>query len=168
MSLSYSTADRGGCHQRSYVQADEILGGDLPPDTMAGKAAVNVHWQNFTSVKYTGIWCEFWALELDEMRQLLRHPFGRDLSDEELMHVGERTWNLARLFNLREGVEPDDLPRKLYAEEHAFTAGPSAGRAIGESCFRASLQEYYSLRGWDADGVPSERKLSELNIDLRL
>ena len=49
MSLAYATADRGGCHQRSYVQADEILGGDLPPDTLAGKAQVNIHWQNFTS-----------------------------------------------------------------------------------------------------------------------
>jgi len=167
MSIAYSTADRGGCHQRSYVQADEILGGDLPPDTMAGKAAVNIHWQNFTSVKYSGIWCEFWALELEEMRQLLRHVYRRDLSDNELMRVGERAWNLARLFNVRESVEPDDLPRKLYAEDGAFAAGPSAGRAIGEARFRAALLEYYDLRGWDAAGVPSERKLDELGIDWR-
>jgi aldehyde:ferredoxin oxidoreductase len=167
MSIAYSTADRGGCHQRSYVQADEILGGDLPPDTMVGKAAVNIHWQNFTSVKYSGIWCEFWALELDEMRQLLRHVYGCDLSDSELMCVGERAWNLARLFNLRESVEPDDLPRKLYAEDGAFATGPSAGRAIGETRFREALLEYYDLRGWDAAGVPSERKLDELGIDWR-
>ncbi len=167
MSLSYATADRGGCHQRSYVQADEILGGDLPPDTMVGKAAVNIHWQNFTSVKYTGIWCEFWALELDEMRQLLRWVYERDLPDDELMRVGERAWNLARLFNLRQGVEPDALPRKLYAQDAAFTAGPSAGKAIGEEGFRAALQEYYGLRGWDEHGVPSEDKLVELGIDVR-
>ena len=167
MSLSYSTADRGGCHQRSYVQADEILGGDLPPDTMTGKAAVNIHWQNFTSVKYTGIWCEFWALELDEMRQLLRWVYERDLADDELMRIGERAWNLARIFNLREGVEPDALPRKLYAEDGAFARGPSAGKAIGEDRFRAALQEYYGLRGWDASGVPYEAKLVELGIDVR-
>jgi aldehyde:ferredoxin oxidoreductase len=75
MSLAYSTAGRGGCHQRSYVQADENLAGDLPPNTLTGKAAVNIHWQNFTSVKYSGIWCELWALELEEMRQLLRHVY---------------------------------------------------------------------------------------------
>jgi aldehyde:ferredoxin oxidoreductase len=168
MSLAYATADRGGCHQRSYVQADEILGGDLPPDSLAGKAAVNIHWQNFTSVKYSGIWCEFWALELDEMRQLLRHVYGRDLPDEELMRVGERAWNLARLFNLRESVEADDLPRRLYSEEGAHSAGPSAGRSIGEAPFRAALQEYYGLRGWDQHGVPTEEKLRELGIDYRL
>jgi len=27
MSLASATADRGGCHRRSYVKADEILGG---------------------------------------------------------------------------------------------------------------------------------------------
>ena len=167
MSLAYATADRGGCHQRSYVQADEILGGELPPDSLAGKAAVNIHWQNFTSVKYSGIWCEFWALELDEMRQLLRRVYGRDLSDEELMRVGERAWNLARLFNVREEVEADDLPRRLYAAEGAHSAGPSAGRSIGEAPFRAALKEYYELRGWDENGVPSKAKLEELGIDWR-
>ena len=119
-------------------------------------------------MKYSGIWCEFWALELDEMRQLLRHVYHRDLPDEELMRVGERAWNLARLFNLRESVEADDLPRRLYAEEGAHRAGPSAGRSIGEAAFRAALQEYYGLRGWDEHGVPTEEKLRELGIDYRL
>lgn len=167
MSLAYATADGSGCHQRSYVQADEILGGDLPPDTMTGKAAVNIHRQNFTSVKYSGICFEFWALKLEEMRQLLRHVYRRDLSDDDLMRVGERACNLARLFNLRESVKADDLPRKLYAEEGAHRAGPSAGRAIGETRFRAALQEYYELCGWDENGVPSEEKLDELGIDWR-
>ena len=168
MSVAYATADRGGCHQRSYVQADEILGGDLPPDSLDGKAAVNIYWQNFTSVKYAGIWCEFWALELSDMGQLLRHVYGRDLSDDELMRIGERAWNLARLFNVREGVEADDLPRRLYTKEGAFEAGPSAGRVIGEARFREALQEYYQLRGWDEWGVPSKAKLLELGIDVQL
>jgi len=168
MSLAYATADRGGCHQRSYVQADEILGGDLPPDTLDGKAAVNIRWQNFTSVKYSGIWCEFWALELADMGQLLRHVYQRELSDDELMRIGERAWNLARLFNVRENVEPDDLPRKLYAPEGAFIAGPSAGKVIGEARFQEALQEYYRLRGWDEQGVPSEAKLVELGIEVRV
>jgi len=27
---------------------------------------------------------------------------------------------------------------------------------------------YYSLRGWDKNGVPTEAKLTELGIDVRL
>ena len=38
-----------------------------PPSTSTGRTSPRV--------KYSGIWCEFWALELDEMRQLLRHVY---------------------------------------------------------------------------------------------
>jgi len=50
----------------------------------------------------------------------------------------------------------------------AHCAGPSAGRSIGEGPFRAALKEYYGLRGWNENGVPTEEKLQELGIDYRL
>jgi len=168
MSLSYSTSDRGGCHMRSYPINDEILEGTLPPDSLEGKAQYNIDGQHYSSMKYTGIWCDFWALDFDQMSQLMKHVWKREVSEEELTAVGERVWNLGRLFNLREGVEPDDLPVKLYAEQHAHTDGASAGKAIGEEAFRAASQEYYRLRGWDENGVPSEEKLAELGVDVRL
>ena len=169
MSLAYATADRGGCHQRSYVQADEILGGDLPPDTLAGKAAVNIHWQNFTSVKYSGIWCEFWALELDEMRQLLRHVF-----DARPQRRGADAGRRARLepgaalqpAGGRRGRRP--AAQALLRRRAPTAPVPPRARSIGEAPFRAALQEYYGLRGWDENGVPTEEKLQELGIDYRL
>jgi len=168
MSLSYSTSDRGGCHMRSYPIGDEIVAGTLPPDSLEGKAEYNMNGQNFSSLKYTGIWCDFWAIDADQIAQLMKHVWRRDVSEDELTRVGERIWNLSRLFNLREGVEPDDLPVKLHAEEHAHTDGASAGKAIGTETFRAAGREYYDLRGWDEEGVPSEAKLTELGIDVRL
>lgn len=168
MSIAYATADRGGCHQRSYVQADEILGGDLPPDTMHEKARVNIHWQDFTSLKYSGIWCEFWAIDTDQIAQLMRHVWQRDVNEEELMTVGARIWNLGRLFNLREGFHrrDDTVPRRLL--EDPFPDGPSAGRRIGTAVFTESLAEYYRLRGWDENGVPTEATLAELAVDVSL
>ena len=71
-------------------------------------------------------------------------------------------------INLREGVEADTLPKKLYEEASAFSEGPSAGKAIGESTFLDALQHYYSLRGWDENGVPTEAKLAEIGVDVRL
>jgi aldehyde:ferredoxin oxidoreductase len=168
MSVAYATADRGGCHQRSYVQADEILGGDLPPDTMEGKAQRNVYWQDFTSLKYTGIWCEFWAIDADQIGQLMKHVWRREVDEDELMAVGARIWNLSRLFNLREGFTraDDTVPVRLL--EEPFDEGPSAGRRIGGAAFEASLDEYYALRGWDARGVPTQARLDELRVDVRL
>ncbi len=168
MSVAYATADRGGCHQRSYVQADEILGGDLPPDTMEGKAQRNVYWQDFTSLKYTGIWCEFWAIDADQIGQLMKHVWRREVTEDELMAVGARIWNLSRLFNLREGfARADDIvPTRLL--EEPFEEGPSAGRRIGRRGVRRLARRVLRARGWDATGTPTEAKLAELGVDVRL
>jgi aldehyde:ferredoxin oxidoreductase len=94
--------------------------------------------------------------------------WGREFTEDEIMLMGERIWNLGRLFNLREGVAPDSMPRKLYAAEHALADGPSGGKAIGEEAFWDVLQEYYRLRGWDENGVPTEARLAEVGVDVRL
>ena len=60
------------------------------------------------------------------------------------------------------------LPQRDAVNSGAHCAGPSAGRSIGEGPFRAALKEYYGLRGWNENGVPTEEKLQELGIDYRL
>jgi len=94
--------------------------------------------------------------------------WSREFTEDEIMLMGERIWNLGRLFNLREGVGADTLPKKLIAKESALTEGPAAGKAIGEEAFAAAVQEYYGLRGWDESGVPTETKLAEVGVDVRL
>jgi len=175
MSISYATSDRGGCHMRTYSVGDEILSGAVPAATMEGKVEGAISnrppdfiSQNFSSIKFCGIWCDFWAVNPLQVSQMLLHIYGRELSEDEVMLIGERVWNLGRLFNLREGVEADTLPKKLYSEKFAHTSGPSAGQAIGEATWADSLRRYYELRGWDAKGVPTEAKLSELGVDVRL
>ena len=176
MSLGYATSDRGGCHMRTYPIADEIVGGTLPPDSLEGKA-MKVVWgnpaegmigENFSAIKFSGIWCDFWAVTPEQIAQILKHAWKHEFTEDEVFQIGERVWNLGRLFNLREGVEPDDIPQKLYAEEGAHTTGASAGRAIGTETFKKALQEFYQIRGWDENGVPSEAKLAELGVDVRL
>ncbi|MBN1629287.1 MAG: aldehyde ferredoxin oxidoreductase, partial [Thermoleophilia bacterium] len=176
MSLAYATADRGGCHMRAYPIADEVLEGTRPADSMEGKAEqiISGHvsngfiGQNFSSVKFSGIWCDFWAVDPAQLCQMLRHVWKREFTEDEVMLIGERIWNLGRLLNLREGVEPDSLPAKLYKTEFAFIDGPSAGKAIGDKDWKDALQEYYRLRGWDEAGRPTEARLSALGVDVRL
>jgi aldehyde:ferredoxin oxidoreductase len=176
MSLSYATSDRGGCHMRTYPVGDEILSGNMPADSMenkpemviGGKVSNGFIGQNFSSVKFSGIWCDFWAVDPNQIAQMFKLVLERDVTEDEVMLMGERIWNLGRLFNLREGVEADTLPKKLYAESGAHKDGPSAGKAIGEKAFAENMAKYYALRGWDAKGVPSEAKLAELGVDVRL
>jgi aldehyde:ferredoxin oxidoreductase len=161
---------------RTYPVADEILEGTQPPDSLEGKAGKIIGGrvsdgfigQNFSSAKFSGIWCDFWAVDPDQLAQMLRHVWPKAWSEDEIMRLGERIWNIGRLFNLREGVEPDTLPKKLYDPASAFAEGPSAGKAIGAEVFKAALTEYYRLRGWDENGVPTEAKLAEVGVDVRL
>ena len=46
--------------------------------------------------------------------------------------------------------------------------GTAAGKTVGADEFRAALDEYYRLRGWDAEGVPTEETLAKLSLDVRL
>ncbi len=177
MSVGYATSDRGGCHMRTYPVGDEILAGTSPNDAIdadkvgqivVGDSSKGFIGQNMSSVKFCGIWCDFWAVTPEQIAQMFKHLFKRDVGEDEVLAIGERVWNLGRLFNVREGVEKDDIPKVLYAEAGAFADGPSAGKAVGEDTFAAMMAEYYKQRGWDTDGVPSEAKLAELGIDVRL
>jgi len=89
---------------------------------------------------------------------------GWDVSIPELLQMGERATNLARLFNLREGFTPadDTLPARLFTP---LENGPLAGKSISKADFERALQTLYSLKGWDLQtGVPTRAKLGELDL----
>jgi aldehyde:ferredoxin oxidoreductase len=76
--------------------------------------------------------------------------------------MGERIWNLERLFNLREGFtkKDDRLPPRFSQE--SLPRGHSKGQVVD---LEPMLEEYYRLRGWDKDGIPTEEKLKELGLE---
>ena len=81
----------------------------------------------------------------------------------DLMSAAERSINLARMFNLREGLtaKDDRLPKRFF---QALDKGPLKGVAIPEEEFEQGVKLYYRLRGWTQDGVPTKAKLDELGI----
>ena len=164
MGLGYATSDRGACHMRAFTAGDDILGGDGAADSLAGKARLVVDQQDFSAVAWTGVWCANMALDTDFLGVHFGHLWGRETSHEELMTIGARIWNLGRLLNLREGLGRDDdrLPERILNVPHPD--GVAAGKVVGAAAFRESLDEYYRLRGWDDEGVPSRDTLSRLSL----
>jgi aldehyde:ferredoxin oxidoreductase len=77
------------------------------------------------------------------------------------MLIGERIWNLERLFNLREGFgrNDDTLPRRFLSEP--LTTGPTKGQVVE---LDKMLDEYYRARGWDNEGRPTRRTLERLGL----
>ena len=167
MGLGYATSDRGACHMRAFTAGDDILGGSAPADSLEGKPALVAEQQDFSALAWTGVWCANMYMDTDFLAVHFRHLWGRETSHEELMTTGARIWNLGRLLNLREGFgrEHDRLPAIL---DVPHPDGAAAGKTVGADEFRAALDEYYRVRGWDADGVPTEETLARLSLDVRL
>jgi aldehyde:ferredoxin oxidoreductase len=95
---------------------------------------------------------------------MVRAVTGWDMTLEELERVGERIINLERLFNVREGVRraQDALPWKVMHEP--IPDGPSAGAYCPPDELSAMLDEYYALRGWDGEGIPTASRLATLDL----
>ena len=81
---------------------------------------------------------------------------------EEIMQIGEKIWNLQQLFNIQAGLSgKDDIMPKRFLEEP-----PPEGAAKGKTLdFQPMLKEYYQIRGWDDNGVPTPEKLKELGLE---
>jgi aldehyde:ferredoxin oxidoreductase len=86
---------------------------------------------------------------------------GIEYTTGDMIRVGERVWNLERLYNLREGFtrEDDSLPPRLLNE--APSEGPSKGWVVH---LEPMLKEYYRGRAWNENGVPQPKKLAELEL----
>lgn len=165
--LNYATSNRGGCHVRGYTISPEVLGlpEKIDPWEIEGKAQWVKTFQNLTaSIDASGM-CLFtsFALGPEDYANLLKARTGFDYSVEEILACGERIWNLERLFNLREGLDPeseDTLPKRLL--EEPIPEGPAKGKV---SRLKEMLPEYYELRGWDTRGLPTKEKLGELDLE---
>ncbi len=162
--LNYATANRGGCHTSGYTIAPEVLGlpEKLDPYTTEGKAQWVKTFQDFTSVVNSSVVCLFntFALGLPDYAGMLSCITGWDISDQELLMIGERVTNLERLILNRYGFDEKDdtLPERLTSEP--MPDGPASGQV---SKLSAMLPEYYELRGWE-HGKPGSEKLRELGL----
>jgi aldehyde:ferredoxin oxidoreductase len=163
MGLAYATASRGGCHMSAWPVADEAFG-KLDPFTVEGKAQLVLDGQNYNAIKFSLILCDFWALSMDTMNQIMSCVLNREIPVAELGTAGERIWNIMRLFNIREGINvtDDSLPERIFKD--TLKSGVTAGKVLPRDQFDIMLQEYYRLRGWDAQGIPTPEKLAQLEI----
>jgi len=163
--LAYATSSRGGCHLRAYFIGPEALATPYAVDRFGseGKAALVILYQDLSSAIDSLGLCMFtiFALNPEHYASLLSTVTGEPLDGKQLLTIGERIWNLERLFNLREGFtkRDDTLPPRFSQE--TLPRGHSKNQVVE---LEPLLEEYYRLRGWDADGVPTKAKLAQLGL----
>lgn len=174
LGLGYATSNRGACHLRPAPQLVEMLAMARPElgfDKVAGaydvegKGYVIKGLQDFKTTVDSLVLCSFiydlYAYLPNESAEMVTAATGYEMEVGELVKIGERIFNLKRLFNVREGVsrKDDTLPKRFLEEK--TTKGPTAGQTVE---LEPMLNEYYAARGWDDNGIPTKKKLSELGL----
>ncbi len=184
MGLGYAVSPTGACHMEGDhdtdfeeegsigVQMLDPLGIhqplpaiDMSPAKVRQFYASQQVWNLFNSI---GL-CDFVGepigpLTLPMLSDYLSAVTGWSTSLYELMAVGERSGNMARLFNIREGfTEADDtLPERMF---QPLENGALKGVAFDHAEFDATKRLYYEMAGWDgATGVPTRGKLASLDL----
>ena len=165
MGLAYATSNRGACHLRGYTVASEVLGIPEKTDPLAtdGKAGLVKAFQDATALVDSAGICVFttFAWSMDDIAPQIDAACEGDWSVENCMSAGERIWNLERKFNLDAGFtgKDDNLPKRLMKD--ATKSGPAEGKTSG---LDKLLPEYYAVRGWTKDGIPSNETLNRVAL----
>ncbi|MGD0918731.1 MAG: aldehyde ferredoxin oxidoreductase family protein [Thermodesulfobacteriota bacterium] len=170
--FNYATSNIGGSHCYGYA-GQEIFGATDPRPinrfAEAENADIVIHNQDSTGMGEVGIVCAFargWGWFPNHYGKLLAAATGVENSADigYLQKVGERTVNLERAFNVREGFgrKDDKLPARMLNEPlHTYDAA-GEGQIVRE--MEQFLDRYYELRGWNEDGNPTAKKLAELGL----
>lgn len=180
MGLSYATGNRGACHLQIIHEEALEPGGPFPElgldkrmsrKQLAGKPyMVKITQDYFGTLNDSLGICKFptnaWRpFTPGRMVDILSLVTGWDISLAELLEMGERIYNLCRLFNVREGINrADDILPPRLAEP--LPAGATAGEIISEDDLNKMLDEYYHLRGWDKNGRPLPETRQRLGLDI--
>lgn len=173
MGLAYATADRGGCHMRAWTISHEVSG--VAPDgttidrySIERRAEIVKAQHDYFAACDSLVACQFVKDIVGKERyvQMLSAATGMKMTVDEFVRVGERTWNLVRMFNVREGFtrKDDTLPKRILTEP--LPSGIAKGQRLTRAQLSQMLDEYYKLRGWNIQtGIPGREKLRELELD---
>ncbi|MBA7673047.1 hypothetical protein ES703_81235 [subsurface metagenome] len=142
----------------------------MPADDLSpAKVRLLKYYSEFIHLLNCSVCCYFvMSLSLvgfDRLTQLVRSVTGWDTTFFELLKVGERAVNLARVFNIREGftAQDDNMPQRFFTPHGS---GPLKV-ALDPEAFQKAKETYYDMSGWP-NGVPSPGKLGELGIEWAL
>ena len=174
LAATYATATRGACHFRGGSE-DVEMGGFFMPEAGITKETVKfferknmslvaAKCQDFFAFLNSAVICAFMVdggdLSFTGVKDMFNAITGWEYSTADLMAAGERAFTVQRLVNLRDGYgsETDVLPKKMFrVAEEGFRAGK-------EIPFKALMEDYYELRGWNKSGAPSKKTLDRLGL----
>jgi aldehyde:ferredoxin oxidoreductase len=168
MALGLAVSPRGACHNRSGAYEADFSGAVDRFQADSGRGALVAASEDFAAVLDSLIVCKFlrkcFSDFYGEAAELLSTITGWPCSSVELRRIGERIHTVKKLYNVREGWQPQDdsLPDRLLSE--TLPTGVAKGVGLTDAELREMIQSYYAARGWDDRGFVSQSKLNELGL----
>jgi aldehyde:ferredoxin oxidoreductase len=194
MGINYATNPYGACHMTAghdprYEQPESQGDTDVQPAVSPVLQMLNLtsptppRSLNSEKVRHMRItedyhsamdslcWCMFIGGTMgglhqpDDIPEIINSVTGWDMTLDELLEVGERKFNLMRLFNAREGY---DLKKDVVAERlfEPLKGGVTDGLKLDRDECAQAIKEFYIQRGWDPQtGNPTEEKIDQLGLE---
>lgn len=148
MAISYATSRRGACHLRAGAYEIDLKG---EKRKIEEKVSEIIYRENLYVLYDSFGICKFMRRFIDEnyLSKLCRIILGWRIYPNQLLERGAKIIDLARKYNVREGltIEDDILPDRFFEEE-------VNGKKLDKKVFLRALKLYYKLRNWGEDGVP--------------
>jgi aldehyde:ferredoxin oxidoreductase len=171
---TYATGTRGACHFRGGCE-DVEMGGFYIPEVgiqqgvvkffeRENQAMLAAKCQDFFALLNSLVLCAFMpdggGMPFAGIRDLFNAVTGWDYSCEDLLAAGERAFTVQRLINIRDGYDgrTDALPKRMFQPaREGFRAGKTPP-------LKDLLDDYYKIRHWDENGLPTARALKNLGL----
>lgn len=162
--LAYAISARGGCHRKAFCPEESK--GQVSGTTLEGKPEMVIMEEDKAAYRDSLVVCK-WAAggRYDPYYpEALEAVLGYRLDHEDLLNVGRRAINMARIFNLRQGYsrKDDTLPERFFIEQKG--SGPLASYTSVREDLEVLKDRYFQLRGWANDGTPKLQTLSRLGL----
>jgi len=184
-SLGLATSTRGADHLRGLVMCEfmPVMSAEQAKEKFGTEKAVKINsYEKASAVIYYqhlallpdlfeicrfifGLGAGTKSFSYDNLTEIYTLATGVNADEKHMHTVAERIYNLERAFACREGMgrKEDHLVGKWAKEP--VPNGPYEGEKIDPEKWEIMLDDYYRLRGWNSNGVPGRRKLTELGLE---
>ncbi|MEG1983870.1 MAG: aldehyde ferredoxin oxidoreductase family protein [Oscillospiraceae bacterium] len=137
-------------HTKPNSSINKVVGGTL----LAARGALKALWHITPHIPINSMF-------LLPHCTAVKYATGIRMTTGKFFDIGERGYNIERLFNVREGfTAKDDILPKRLTDEPQVQGNPKTVVDM-----ETMLPRYYNVRGWDKNGIPTEKRLKKLGLD---
>jgi len=161
MALTYATSPKGAHHMLATTFGTELAMGNR--FEIEGKGLLERDQQFSMAIVDSIAMCSTMraGIPLENQAKAYSAVTGIKVDNSKLLKAAERIINIERMYNVTLGFDrsQDTLPKRFINER--IPSGESKGQVVE---LKLLLEDYYTVMGWDTDGIPTKKKLKELDL----